>query len=241
VSPFVFEKKAINSLHPHHGHTLEERVGQEHRRSPALSPFGSEPDRGRSGDRRERSSVDKMVLDGALPPPRRWHTRPLWLVAEIEAHLNEWPIDGQAPADHNEWDDIGLAIPATKPVKGRGGFLVVTAPSDSLKQFYDRLGFNPKTMGEDEFMELQRAANERWRVSVPGTPMGKRELSALAQLASHGAGVFVPFASIKGCGPDTEERLQARGFLEIRAKSDGRVEGYVLTSAGLRAHTEVRG
>src|SRR5438128_1606316 len=39
-------------------------------------------------------SVDQMVAEGALPKPRKCHTRKLWLVAEIEAYLQDWPIEG---------------------------------------------------------------------------------------------------------------------------------------------------
>lgn len=41
------------------------------------------------------ASVDQMVAEGALPPPRKWHSDKLWLVSEMEAFLNNWPIDGQ--------------------------------------------------------------------------------------------------------------------------------------------------
>ncbi|WP_404861889.1 helix-turn-helix transcriptional regulator [Georhizobium sp. MAB10] len=40
------------------------------------------------------SSIDAMVAEGVLPQPRRWHTRKLWLVSEVEAYLNEWPTEG---------------------------------------------------------------------------------------------------------------------------------------------------
>lgn len=40
-------------------------------------------------------SVDTMVDEGVLPQPRRWHTRKIWLVSEIEAFLTELPADGQ--------------------------------------------------------------------------------------------------------------------------------------------------
>jgi predicted DNA-binding transcriptional regulator AlpA len=55
-------------------------------------------------------SVDAMVSEGALPRPRRWHKRKLWLVAEVEAFLTELPADGQDdarkaadPADEEDW------------------------------------------------------------------------------------------------------------------------------------------
>ncbi|MCX5517779.1 hypothetical protein OSH10_04975 [Kaistia defluvii] len=49
------------------------------------------------------ASVDKMVREGALPPPRKWHSRKLWLVSEIEAYLSEWPLDD----DEDEIVDLG--------------------------------------------------------------------------------------------------------------------------------------
>lgn len=55
-------------------------------------------------------SVDRMVKDGSLPRPRRWQTRKIWLVSEIEAALTELPVDGQTapqgetPPDDDDWD-----------------------------------------------------------------------------------------------------------------------------------------
>jgi predicted DNA-binding transcriptional regulator AlpA len=40
------------------------------------------------------SSVTAMVAEGILPPARRWRSRKLWLVSEIEAALSELPVDG---------------------------------------------------------------------------------------------------------------------------------------------------
>ncbi|MCZ4501015.1 MAG: hypothetical protein JWQ74_3570 [Marmoricola sp.] len=55
-------------------------------------------------------SVDTMVDEGVLPRPRRWHTRKIWLVAEIEAFLTELPSDGQPvrkemvdPVEDEDW------------------------------------------------------------------------------------------------------------------------------------------
>ncbi|WP_353641367.1 hypothetical protein [Mesorhizobium sp. WSM2239] len=43
------------------------------------------------------NTVDAMVADGSLPPPRRWHKRMFWRIAEIDAAMSEWPIDGVEP------------------------------------------------------------------------------------------------------------------------------------------------
>ncbi|ASY70380.1 helix-turn-helix transcriptional regulator [Sinorhizobium fredii] len=44
------------------------------------------------------NTVDRMVEEGFLPKPKRWHSRKLWVVAEIEAAMLEWPEDGQVEA-----------------------------------------------------------------------------------------------------------------------------------------------
>lgn len=48
------------------------------------------------------NSVDAMVKEGALPPPRKWHTRKLWLVSEIEAAMSDWPADGTTLNDDDD-------------------------------------------------------------------------------------------------------------------------------------------
>lgn len=40
------------------------------------------------------NTVDLMVEEGFLPPPRKWHSRKVWLVPEIVAAMAEWPEDG---------------------------------------------------------------------------------------------------------------------------------------------------
>lgn len=49
------------------------------------------------------ASVDLMVKEGALPPPRKWHTRKIFIVAEVEAALLDWPSD--APIDPLDDED----------------------------------------------------------------------------------------------------------------------------------------
>ncbi|NTG86142.1 hypothetical protein G6L15_08280 [Agrobacterium rhizogenes] len=51
------------------------------------------------------NTVDLMVEEGYLPKPRKWHTRKVWLVAEIAAAMTEWPEDGIAK--HREDVDDG--------------------------------------------------------------------------------------------------------------------------------------
>ena len=51
------------------------------------------------------NTVDRMVEDGSLPPPRRWHTRMFWRPAEIDAAMSEWPIDGQTSEEAGAPED----------------------------------------------------------------------------------------------------------------------------------------
>lgn len=179
------------------------------------------------------SSVDIMVEEGALPRPRKWHSRKLWLVSDIEAHMNDWAVDGEdndSPSSFEEW---AKERDGTAAVAG-GGYPVVTDPKHPLKQYYDRLGFDPVTMNLDDMRRLSAEAHAAWRESMPGSAYNLRERKALAQLLFFGANVPVKPASIKDCGPDTAERLEARGFLKVETEGD-RTLSYTLTEAGLAA------
>jgi predicted DNA-binding transcriptional regulator AlpA len=132
------------------------------------------------------SSVDQMVAEGALPPPRKWHSRKLRLVSEIEAHLNELPREGEERDDvSSDAKSKGLRSEPTErqSVKGVGRYPIITDPERPIKRYYDQLGFDPATMGQEDLNRLTAAADERWRASIPGTPLGKRERVALQQLA----------------------------------------------------------
>jgi predicted DNA-binding transcriptional regulator AlpA len=179
------------------------------------------------------TSVDQMVAEGALPPPRKWHSRKLWLVSEVEAYLNEWPSDGEA---HEQVNELTAWI-AERDRRAENAAPIPSSKDDPIQKHYDQMGFDPLTMDGSEYTRLYREAEDKWRASIPGTPLGKRERKALAQLAEHGVGVPVHWTKIKDCGPDTEERLKARGFLETRGqtKFPDRIDTYILTEAGLNA------
>lgn len=51
-------------------------------------------------------TVDEMVKEGMLPPPRRWHSRKFWLVREIESTISHsWPVDEEESKakDSDDW------------------------------------------------------------------------------------------------------------------------------------------
>ncbi|MEJ5087130.1 hypothetical protein [Brucella pseudogrignonensis] len=112
---------------------------------------------------------------------------------------------------------------------------------DPLHQFYKRIGFNPKTMNHAKLVELQNKADEEWKASLPSRPIGKREIDALEDLSNHGVGVFVDWREVKGCGPETEDRLVARGFIKTRnsRKFPDRIASYAITKAGMDAWKKI--
>lgn len=185
------------------------------------------------------TSIDQMVAEQALPPPRVWHSRRLWLVAEVEGYLNEWPNDGDGrQRDRGPRREVTAQLNSrSEPVLGPKGYPIVDDPNDSLKQWYDKMGFDPRTMGEDEMKQLMKAAQERWLESIPGTPLNTREKKALSQLAKHGVGQAVSWTQVKHCGSDTQERLSARGFIQTISQEafPGRIAKLVLTEEGLKA------
>jgi len=162
-------------------------------------------------------SVDKMVEEGFLPPPRQWHTRKIWLVSEVEAYLNGLPVAGDKEqariSGRNPWDDEPQNHVADDP----------------LQQWYRKVGFDPKTMNNDDWRRL------RWRASVPGTPLGKLERGALLQFRKYSVGELIETGQIKPCGPATSESLEARGFIEIVMREPDRWGWYRVTTAGLQA------
>lgn len=72
------------------------------------------------------STVDLMVTEGALPHPRKWHSREIWILAEVEAAMFSWPSDGPAvPYDDDDpraWEmsaETPSVVAPRKPVKKR--------------------------------------------------------------------------------------------------------------------------
>jgi hypothetical protein len=116
------------------------------------------------------------------------------------------------------------------------------AQTDYRQRYYDELGFDPKTMDHSDMMRLQQEAHVRWKVDFVKTALGKRERDALRQFAGQQVGKLVAWKSIKGLGINTAQRLEARGFIEIRhrANEPARLDGYILTISGSEAAWTLR-
>ena len=83
----------------------------------------------------------------------------------------------------------------------------------------------------EEWKEQKRL----WRLSVPGTPLQKRELIGLAGLMEIRSDRI---KQIKGAGMGTMERLEVRGFVELDGETlPGRCPFYKITEAGEQAWT----
>lgn len=55
------------------------------------------------------NTVDQMVEEGFLPPPRRWHTRKVWLLSDLQAAMQAWPEDGGAQNKDAGGDDWSMS------------------------------------------------------------------------------------------------------------------------------------
>jgi predicted DNA-binding transcriptional regulator AlpA len=186
------------------------------------------------------TKFDEMIADGRMPQPKQIDARRVWDRHQLDRYFEDLP----GGSDENPFDGVDVWSEQNKvddTRNGPGGYPIIRDPSHPLRKWYDQLGFDPATMGEDDMRGLMAAATERWKASVPSTPLGKREQRALRQLAAQGLGVAVDCNEIKDCGPDTQARLEARGFLETRprAKYPDRIGSYVLTEAGLQAWKEL--
>ncbi|WP_455918739.1 hypothetical protein [Ensifer canadensis] len=167
-----------------------------------------------------------------------------WGNRYLRQRLDEWLLSLDPNSDTSEF---GSALPSPsvvieetgsdEPRKGPGGYSIIDDAKHPLREWYDRLGFDPRTMGQEEMTRLQKEAHDKWAAWIPSQPLGKREKTALSQLAAFGPDVTIELRQIKNCGPDTEDRLKARGYLETKAsnKFPDRIAFYILTPAGFDA------
>lgn len=186
-----------------------------------------------------------------------------WGARFLRQRLDEWllSIDPNAPADRaslaetlyggsvggetkqtSHWTSNNRTRSdredgGTEPRAGPSGYPLIEHSSDALRKWYNQLGFDPASMSNEDMERLHKEAEDRWKASIPGTALTKRERAALEQLAIHGPDHKVDWQRIKNCGPDTEERLKARGYLETSGSSKfpDRSIYYTLTGAGFEA------
>ncbi|AVA20699.1 hypothetical protein [Rhizobium sp. NXC24] len=166
----------------------------------------------------------------------------------LRQRLDEWLLsldpNGEIEADSNSGktrppkESLATRLErgrqAPDPEDGPGGYPIVDDPSHPLKQWYDKLGFDPRTMGQEDMNRLMALAEEKWKASIPGKPIGKREKLGLEKLSQYGVNGRVSWRQINGCGDDTVSRLEARGFVG-RDRVDN-IDYFWITEQGLEAH-----
>ncbi|KAA0689430.1 hypothetical protein DTW90_31495 [Neorhizobium sp. P12A] len=88
----------------------------------------------------------------------------------------------------------------------------------------------------------KKSAPARTKV-VRCLPLDAREKGVLRQLYGKGRNSKVPTGELRNCGPDTEERLLARGFIKTcpMKKYPDRVGFYTLTEVGFAAASKETG
>ncbi|MDC9834324.1 hypothetical protein [Rhizobium binxianense] len=125
---------------------------------------------------------------------------------------------------------------------GAGGYPIMDDPTHPLKKYYDDLGFDPRTMDENDMERLMAANRAQWEASIPSSRLGKREVKALEFFAAIGANIRVNVSDVKNCGPDTEDRLKIRGFIETfpHQRFPNQSGYYMLTDAGLAAWKKLK-
>jgi hypothetical protein len=144
--------------------------------------------------------------------------------------------------------DLARAIRAMKQTFGSASVVFET---DGTVRVVPGAAAEPVTpsdsLGDEEILgklgtswEEYRAREEEWKKELPALPLGKRERKVLEELSNHGVGKPVDWRQIKSCGPDTLQRLEIRGFVEIQPnkKFPDRAGNPILTAAGAAAVLE---
>ncbi|MGP4691593.1 hypothetical protein [Agrobacterium cavarae] len=153
--------------------------------------------------------------------------------ADISNDLDEWRARNEAR---------GVSTLETTAVSTANGKRRKAIDVDkTINDWNAYLGYDPETMNEDDYRRLFAEKEVERKKQIPASPMTKLEISALKQILTHGAGVPVKTHLIKPCGPNTEERLEARGFIRyvMKKKFPDRIDSYILTAAGEAAALQI--
>lgn len=170
------------------------------------------------------SSIDKMVEEGVLPPPRRWHTRKIWVVSEVEAALLDLPIDDDASVNPR---DGGQAV-------GPGRKHSVDPREIAKAKHY-------LSLSEEEQRIMHRQEREDWNAAVLASPLSRPEQTGLRVFANLGVDTKIRFADLKGVHHDAVDKLKVRHYVDWASDNilpEGR-EYLWLTQSGLEAWTSV--
>lgn len=176
----------------------------------------------------------EMVVDKRMPGPRRIGSRLVWDVDEVRAAFKALPRDGD---DDSVWDNLGNGNPWDEVLTPAPKAVPRARERNPLQEHYDEIGYDPRTMAEADYRRLIAAANQKWKDSIPAMPLNKLERRALSQLREHQPNEPISSHLLKGTGPATADRLEARGYLlqSFYPDEPNRLMHYILTEAGLAA------
>lgn len=104
----------------------------------------------------------------------------------LRLRLDQWllSLDPNEPISaHSAWADGALESEELGSDRGKesrtgaGGYPVVDDPQHFLKKWYDRLGFDPETMNEEDMSRLMANSHARMAARKPGALRGKIKVS----------------------------------------------------------------
>ncbi|AWI58753.1 helix-turn-helix transcriptional regulator [Sinorhizobium fredii] len=101
------------------------------------------------------NTVDRMVEEGFLPKPKRWHSRKLWVVAEIEAAMLEWPEDGQVEAARMTNGGLHRSLTRAFAAASRSFLLIAFSRSASSRS---KISQSPSLRGYRSINSAHRAS-----------------------------------------------------------------------------------
>ena len=159
------------------------------------------------------SLFDQLVTDSRMPPPREINRRRIWDRHQIDALFDELPggLDNLPNPVHMQrgldlFLNAGIASDKT-PTQNH---------YDTLHQTYmDALGYDPRGIADDEKEAAEAKRIESWTSAVRASPLWQKEKFALLELLKT-RGTWVSGMHIKGAGGSTFERLEVRGYVEMK-------------------------
>lgn len=153
-----------------------------------------------------------LMRIGKMPEPKLVGPRKIWDRHELDAAFEELPKKLAVP-DHP-------TPPATAGEK-RPSPIYVPPPTKEqiaavrLQMDMDRYGQSTEGMSDAQIDKLEHQWYERWKQKVIASPLNKREKAALPRLYEERHRV-VMHGEIKGASWTTEDRLEVRGYVDVK-------------------------
>lgn len=142
--------------------------------------------------------------------------------------------DGEIIIEFDPTQPLPVRRKNTPPKASSQTVLSDFTPSGDIRRFTPEEYEHYRQLPQTKQRRLDEDIERRWREQLPSKPYNKRERDALLLLATCEADVLLLWKNVN-LTLTAAERLEARGFLEIRYKEPDRLAGFVLKRAGLEA------